>query len=150
MNHRPSTLSDPAAPAAGRTGVAAFALLSLIAAWLFGNFDNPGKLLRASWHQQTTFPAIDFYQDWSAGRDFLLGESIYQPQRENFARHRAHLGFEPTAVPILDVNAHPPTLVLLTLPLATVDYVTAFRIWSGLGLLFLFASVALLLRQLRP
>src|SRR5207253_2522977 len=49
----------------------------------------------------------------------------------------------------LEVNAHPPTSVLLAVPLARLDYPDAFLVWSLSSLAALAASVWLVVRHLR-
>jgi hypothetical protein len=89
----------------------------------------------------------DFYQEWASARNYFNGLPIYAPQEETAMRY---VGFDPklSKFPIIEYNAHPPTSVLLALPLAHLDYQDAFLVWSVLSLLALAATVVLIARQL--
>ena len=89
----------------------------------------------------------DFYQEWASARNYFEGLPIYAPQEETAVRY---VGFDPalSTFPIIEYNAHPPTSVLLALPLAPLDYQDAFLTWSVLSLLALVATVVLIARQL--
>jgi hypothetical protein len=89
----------------------------------------------------------DFYQEWASARNRLEGLPIYSPQDESAVRY---VGFDPSTstFPIIEYNAHPPTSVLLALPLAWMNYSDAFLAWSVLSLLALVATGWLIARQL--
>jgi hypothetical protein len=90
---------------------------------------------------------FDFYQDWAAGRNFLNGEPIYADISLTIERY---LGWRlPDNWPpwFWRVNTHPPPAVLLTLPLARLDYPDAFLIWNLLSLAALAAALWLMVRQ---
>lgn len=124
----------------------------LVAAWVvqFDLMRYSHRLWLACGHRHLDFPAIDFYQDWAAGRDFMRGDSIYTPLAQNQSVHAPHLGLPEVTEPILALNGHPPTMTLLVLGLARLEYASAFRIWSWLGLAFLAGSVYMVLRGLQP
>jgi hypothetical protein len=90
---------------------------------------------------------LDFYQEWASARNHFEGLPIYLRQDESAIRY---VGFDPriSAFPIIEYNAHPPTSVLLALPLARLDYYDAFLAWSVLSLLALAATAVLIVRQL--
>ena len=90
---------------------------------------------------------FDFYQEWASARNYFEGLPIYQRQDESAVRY---VGFDPTVskFPIIEYNAHPPTSVLLALPLARLNYYDAFLAWSVLSLLALAATGVLIARQL--
>lgn len=90
---------------------------------------------------------VDFYQEWASARNFLSGEPIYEPQRESSVRY---LGAAPATHThfFLEVNAHPPTAVLLGLPLAGLDYPTAVLVWNFMSLAALGAGIWIIARQL--
>jgi len=132
----------------------------LIALWLLvwlaaivqlGGLRTAKRTFLSLSHAHLEIPAIDLYQDWAAGRDHVLGDSIYAPLTKNYDQHRPHLGLpDPPAEPILTRNAHPPMMTLLVLGLAHFEYRTAFVIWSGLGILLLLVSIHLVLSGLWP
>ncbi len=76
----------------------------------------------------------DFYQDWASARNLAAGRAPY-------AKLDGWL---------FDYNAHPPTSILLAVPFAGLDYITASVAWNLFCLALLAASVALLLAELRP
>ncbi len=90
---------------------------------------------------------VDFYQEWASARNFLSGLPIYEPQRISCSRY---LGFTPQAKDqfFIEINAHPPTAVLLGLPFAGLSYPDAVLAWNLVSLLLLAASLWLLARQL--
>jgi alpha-1,2-mannosyltransferase len=138
-------------PARHRWVVALWLLTWLAAILLLGGLRTAERTFLSVSHAHLEIPAIDLYQDWAAGRDHFIGDSIYAPLTKNYARHRPHLGLpNAPAEPILTRNAHPPTMTLLVLGLACFEYRTAFAIWSGLGILLLLISVHLVLRELWP
>jgi hypothetical protein len=89
----------------------------------------------------------DFFQEWASARNRLEGLPIYTRQDESAIRY---IGFDPKAstAPFIEYNAHPPTSVLLALPLAPLNYSDAFLAWSVLSLLALVVTVWLIARQL--
>jgi hypothetical protein len=120
--------------------IAGWALLAVLAvAWqgkaLLRDFRPPRKIL------------VDFYQDWASARNFLQGRPVYEPQRESSQRYLGHSpeGDDPY---FIDINAHPPTAVLLSLPFAGLSYPNAVLAWNLLSLAALAASVWLITRQL--
>jgi hypothetical protein len=91
----------------------------------------------------------DFYQEWSSARNCLEGLPIYAPLSTSGSRHPDALNFNPDITPLLGVeyNAHPPTSVLLALPLARLHFIDAFLAWSVVSLLALGVSIGIILRQ---
>jgi hypothetical protein len=92
----------------------------------------------------------DFVQDWASARNWCEARPIYEDQERSLARY---LDFRrdpnnPTDRWFLPVNAHPPTSVLLAVPLAWLDYPEAVLVWNLLSLLALAASLWLMNRQL--
>jgi hypothetical protein len=90
---------------------------------------------------------VDFFQEWSSARNFLDGRPVYGPTEEAVERY---LGFRLRAGERLTigVNAHPPTSVLVIVPLALLDYPNAVLAWNLLSLLALGASLWLVGRRL--
>ena len=91
----------------------------------------------------------DFFQDWTSARNVLEGRPAYLPLSVAAALHGPKMGGRPAVIPRLPWNAHPPTSVLATLPLALLDYLDAVTLWNVLGLIAIAASLALIFRELR-
>lgn len=127
----------------GRLGLRLFwILVALGACWLQGRsfLEN----LRP-----TNGVAYDFFQEWASARNHFEGLPIYTHQAITLERYREALHRRPDlpSVASIQYNAHPPTSVLLALPLARLDYPDAFLIWSVLSLLALTGSLGLVLHQ---
>ena len=90
---------------------------------------------------------LDFFQEWASARNRTEGLPIYTPQALTMRRYLEYQ-VEPDGFQIVR-NAHPPTSVLLALPLARLDYSDAFLVWSLLSLTALAVSLWLVVRQLR-
>jgi hypothetical protein len=89
---------------------------------------------------------LDFAQEWTSARNYFHGLPIYSPLEQSY---REYLGYERRPGEFfLERNAHPPTSVLLVLPLAGLDYPDAFLAWSLVSLAALFASAWVVMRQL--
>ncbi len=90
----------------------------------------------------------DFFQEWASARNYYGGLPIYTPQEVTlslyFREQKA-----PNDLIFNEVNAHPPSSVLLALPFAKLDYADAFLLWNELSLILLGASIWLVLRNLR-
>lgn len=117
-------------------------LWASLAAWLL-LLRGPVLLesLTGSWK---TLP--DFFQEWASARNLLEGLPIYSDHNLTINKYLWDPRDRP---PLVRVNAHPPTSVLLALPLASLDFFTAFRIWN-LGSLAVFAlSLWLVCKSLR-
>src|SRR5690349_20849185 len=87
----------------------------------------------------------DFFQDYASARNLLAGKPVYRPMEESL---HEYLGHELTPAVVLH-NAHPPTTVLLAVPFALTDYVSASILWSYLSLIALAESLAILSSQLK-
>src|SRR4051812_26868986 len=69
----------------------------------------------------------DFFQDWASARNYLDGLPIYTNHQVTIPRYVGPVD------PICysnQVNAHPPTSVLLLLPVARLDYRPALLVWN--------------------
>ncbi|HMP03813.1 MAG TPA: glycosyltransferase family 87 protein [Gemmatales bacterium] len=88
---------------------------------------------------------FDFYQEWGSARNWFEGLPVYSSQVETIKRY---FGVQFVSLTIKH-NAHPPAVVLLTLPLGRMDYVEALAFWNTLSLLLIGASVALTFRALQ-
>lgn len=96
--------------------------------------------------QEVLFP--DFFQEWYSARCWWEGRSVYGSLRPAAQRFLG-VGHDP-ADNMLEVNAHPPSAILLVLPFGLMDFPTAFAVWNALSLLALVVSAAILYRGLRP
>lgn len=89
----------------------------------------------------------DFFQEWAAARNRFQGLPIYTSQRITLEKYLG-LASNPNDRFFIEINAHPPTAVLLGMPFAGLRFTDAFALWNVLSLLFLAASVGLIVRQL--
>ena len=91
----------------------------------------------------------DFFQDWYSARCWWEGRSPYAPLRPGAQRYLG-VGQGPDDLEMIEVNAHPPSSVLLSLPFGLLSFPTAFAAWNLLSLLALAASIILTWGTLRP
>jgi hypothetical protein len=87
----------------------------------------------------------DFYQDWASARNLLNGIPIYADNREMVPHYVGQV--DPICL-CNPVNAHPPTSVLLMIPLAGLDYRPALLVWDLLSLSALALSLWLVIQGL--
>jgi hypothetical protein len=87
---------------------------------------------------------VDFIQEYSSARNALSGRPLYTPLGDTAAEYLGAAGEWKG----LKYNAHPPTSVLLVLPLAGLPYADAFLAWELFTLAALAAAFWLLVRQL--
>jgi len=93
-------------------------------------------------------PPGDFFQDWASARNLTEGKPVYGNLR-TAAGEYLHLDLTSKVVDgIVEVNGHPPTSIWWALPLARLDYRTAFFIWDLTSLALVIASVGLIGREL--
>lgn len=85
----------------------------------------------------------DFSQEYLLARAFADRIDPYVPLRDLAQRYVAPDGLFDKALP----TPHPPTIGLLMLPVAAVDYADAAQIWFGIQVLCLVLGVFLLLRS---
>jgi hypothetical protein len=88
---------------------------------------------------------IDFYQDWGSARNYSTGLPTYTPHTISIPRHLNHSS---NSMPSIEYNAHPPTFVLLALPLAWVDYPIAVLACNVLSFLALVATLMIIASEL--
>jgi len=87
----------------------------------------------------------DFFQEYASARNHSLGVPIYTEHAVSMVRE---LGIEARPGLILvEVNAHPPTSVLMALPLAGLSFEQAFFAWNLASLVSLAISLAIIWRQ---
>jgi hypothetical protein len=89
--------------------------------------------------------APDFFQEWASARFLLNGQPIYTDLRVAIERY---LGGPAEVKMYVEVNAHPPTSVLLAVPFAVLDFPDAAFAWNLLSLAALGVSLWLMGRQL--
>jgi Glycosyltransferase family 87 len=88
----------------------------------------------------------DFVQEWASARNCRTGRPIYEPQETSLAHHMGYAR-RPNHF-FLERNLHPPTSVLLAIPLSGLCYRDAFFAWNLLSLLPLAVSLYLTARAL--
>jgi hypothetical protein len=90
----------------------------------------------------------DLIQDWASARNVREGLPVYTSHDLTVARY---LG-QGQRQPMIERNAHPPTSVLLVLPLGWLNYRAAFLVWGVISLLALGGSLWLVGRalEIRP
>jgi Glycosyltransferase family 87 len=91
---------------------------------------------------------VDFFQEWASARNHFQGLPVYANHRVTIPRY---LGLEISRPQDLtvEVNGHPPTSVLLALPLAAFPYRDAVLAWNLASLGMLAVSLYLVWRGLR-
>jgi alpha-1,2-mannosyltransferase len=87
----------------------------------------------------------DYYQDWGSARNHLVGLPVYTEHAVSIPRH---LGLALNPVNSIDYNAHPPTSVLLALPLARLSYPDAVLVWNAISLMAFLVSLAIVAKVL--
>jgi alpha-1,2-mannosyltransferase len=87
----------------------------------------------------------DFYQDWGSARNHVVGLPVYTHHETSVPRH---LDLPSNPVPSIEYNAHPPTSVLLALPLARLDYPDAVLVWNVISLFALAVGMRIVAAEL--
>ena len=90
----------------------------------------------------------DFFQEWASARNYWDGLPIYTDHSVTLP---LYLGLDPSnpRYSLIEVNAHPPTSVLLALPLAFLDYRDAVLVWNLVSLGMFAVSLAMVWRGFR-
>jgi hypothetical protein len=88
---------------------------------------------------------IDFYQDWGSARNYWSGRPIYTPHSISIPQY-LRLASNPT--PSIEYNIHPPTSVLLVLPLGRLKYSDAVLVWNIISLATLLATLVIVVMVL--
>jgi hypothetical protein len=89
---------------------------------------------------------IDYYQDWGSARNHLAGLPVYTEHAISIPRH---LGIPNHSGESADYNAHPPTSVLMALPLARLGYPDAVMAWNTISLAAFLGSLLIVAMVLR-
>jgi alpha-1,2-mannosyltransferase len=100
--------------------------------------------LRAAFWPPREFVS-DFFQDWASARNVIAGLPVYTDHTQTIPRY---VGAVDPICYCNTVNAHPPTSVLLLLPVAPLGYRPALLVWNLAGLVMLGASLWVVSRQL--
>jgi hypothetical protein len=106
----------------------------------------------------------DFFQEWASARYLLEGRPVYSDLDvaiERYLGHSVEGSSTPKGAPlgsrglpenrvriIVEVNAHPPTSILLAVPFALLDYPDAALLWNLVSLALLVPSFWIVARQL--
>lgn len=94
---------------------------------------------------------VDFFQEWASARNLFEGLPIYGNLGDAVQRHLGlAVGSSDQAGVrvVVEVNAHPPTSVLLTAPFALLDYPDAVLAWNLVSLALLVPTVWMISRAL--
>jgi hypothetical protein len=151
--HRAKFYRPPPVPFVVRAAIVMGAGLFL--SWLTWHFIldlRPKRIDKGASHadSQLEYQILDFAQEWASVQNLFHGEPIYGDQEQ--ALHR-YLGYvrnkdNPAENFSLQVNAHPPTSVLLAVPFCWLDYADAFLAWNLLSLVCFAVSLWVVIRQL--
>jgi len=87
----------------------------------------------------------DFFQEWASARNYREGLPIYMGLGEAVKRH---LGESERDQIFIEVNAHPPTSVLLAVPFAAINYQDADLIWNLLMLVSFIICLIVVISEL--
>lgn len=90
---------------------------------------------------------IDFYQEWSSAKNVVEGLPTYAPLEMTVERYLGVRRAEGTEW-YWDVNVHPPTSVLLAMPLQGLSFRNAFFAWNVASLVALTLSIACIVHEL--
>jgi alpha-1,2-mannosyltransferase len=88
----------------------------------------------------------DFFQDWGSARNYLTGLPVYSPHTMSVPRHLG-IPFDPGTG--IYYNAHPPTSVLLALPLAYLNFPDAVLVWNTISLVAFLLSLGIVAKSLQ-
>jgi len=90
----------------------------------------------------------DFFQEWASARNYWGGMPIYTDHTVTLP---LYLDLDPSnpKYSLIEVNAHPPTSVLLGLPLAFLGYQDAVLVWNLVSLGVFAVSLAMVWRGFR-
>ena len=86
-------------------------------------------------------PGPDYLQDWASARSYWLGLPIYTPHSTTIP---LYLGRPQTkSEREIEYNAHPPTSVLIALPMGRLEFSEALLAWNLVSVAALLASLAI-------
>jgi alpha-1,2-mannosyltransferase len=123
-------VSDLRVPPAVRTGVAAVLVLASLATTVVLHVLHPDALVTLLPQPDMRDLHVDFDTFWHSAVALTQGADIYE-------------------TPAKLTNLNPPLLTVLLVPFAALDALTAYRVFVGLTLLVVVASVLAVARELR-
>ena len=88
----------------------------------------------------------DFYQDWASAHNYWTGLRIYTPHSITIPRY---LGAPSNPIPGIEYNLHPPTSVLILLPLGRLGYHDAAQVANVISIVAFLASMVIVTVVLR-
>lgn len=88
---------------------------------------------------------VDFYQDWGSARNYWCNLPVYAPHSTSIPRH---LRLSSNPMPSIEYNIHPPSSILMALPLGRLSYPDAVLVWNLVSLGALTASIIIVARLL--
>jgi hypothetical protein len=86
-------------------------------------------------------PNPDYFQDWASARNHHLGRPVYSPHTTTIPLYLGRAQDEKERD--IEYNAHPPTSVLLALPLARQNFSDAMLAWNLVSLSTFLAALAI-------
>ena len=120
-------------PRSGTRSLAFWGIVFLVACYLFGPIWLGAMRVERG-------RVNDYYQDWGSARNYWAGLPIYLAHSASVPRH---LGLPSNPMKSIEYNAHPPTSVLLALPLGRLDYPDAVHVWNLVSLAAFLAGLAI-------
>jgi Glycosyltransferase family 87 len=90
----------------------------------------------------------DFFQEWASARNLFNGLPVYTSQTITVERY-LEIRTDSDNPWFIEVNAHPPTSILLALPFAGFSFPAAFLLWNLLSAAALAASLLIIVHQLK-
>ncbi len=93
-------------------------------------------------------PMTDFFQEWASARNYLEGLPLYTNHAVTIPRYLGKQDLNASDL-FVEVNAHPPTSILLAISLGTISYRKALLVWNLLSLAMFIASLILVWHGLR-
>ena len=92
---------------------------------------------------------VDLVQEWASVRNWFTGLPVYEDHAVSLPRHLPKLFGDATKVRIaIHYNAHPPSSVLIVLPLGLLSYGQALLVWNILSLLLIALAIYQIVREL--
>ncbi len=117
-----------------------------VACWLAINL-GPSlvSLMKAGPQPGRPYFVPDFFADYASARNFLENRDVYTPHEQTLRRY---LHGSSTGAPTFRYNVHPPSSVLLAVPLAWLGFSSAFLFWNVLSLACIAGALWIIQREL--
>jgi hypothetical protein len=90
----------------------------------------------------------DFFQDWASARNFLEGLPVYSNHRITIPRYLGETDLNESDL-FIEINAHPPTSILVAIPFGALPYQAAIFTWNLLSLAMFGASLTVVWQTFR-